>query len=317
MKARNRKAQKRDNGSVQRTAVATRLPRAKDTGFREGRFQAADGTEIVWNATGDGQPLVLCDGIGCDQYAWKYLVPHFQDQYTLIRWNYRGHGKSATPKDMTRLRMEDVRQDLHQLIDHIDLGKPIMVGHSMGVQVVLDYAAHRAGGTAGLVLMCGAPGRPLTTFHDSDRGDKIFPHLLRIVQRFPKQVRALWRLMLTGSLPYEVAIRGEVNGDFLLREDFMPYFTHLRERMDPVVFFTMLGSLNSHDVSDYLPQVDVPTLIIAGERDTFTPAWLSERMHAQIPESELLFLPGGSHTAPIEFPQIVNARVARFLSERF
>jgi len=307
---------KPENEEVQASA-ATLLPKARNAAFREGRFDASDGTQIYWNAVGEGEPLILCDGIGCDQYAWKYVVPYFEREHTLIRWNYRGHGKSSTPTDMNRLRMEDVRTDLHQLIDASGVSKPILMGHSMGVQVVLDYAAHHVNAARGLVLMCGAPGRPLATFHDSDRGDKMFPYLLRLVQRYPQQVRKLWRFMLQGNLPYEVAIRGEVNGDFLLRGDFMPYFQHLRERMDPLVLFTMLGSLNSHDVSDFLPHVDVPTLIVAGERDTFTPAWLSERMHAQIPASELLFLPGGSHTAPIEFPEIVNFRVEKFFRERF
>jgi pimeloyl-ACP methyl ester carboxylesterase len=140
---------------------------------------------------------------------------------------------------------------------------------------------------------------------------------MRVANAYPSLVRLMWKTALTGTLAYEIAVRTEVNGDFLLREDFLPYFAHLRERIDPLVFLTMLGSLNAHDVSPRLNEVGVPTLIVAGERDTFTPAWLSERMHAQIPGAELLLLPGGSHTAPIEFPELVNMRVERFLRERF
>ncbi len=308
-RARNHRRRSGDNQNVQAPAP--------NAAYRSGRFAAVDGTDIAWNAVGTGPALILCDGIGCDQYAWKYLVPYFQDRHTVVRWNYRGHGRSGTPRDLSRLRMEDVRLDLHHLIDHLALDNVRLIGHSMGVQVVLDYYLHYLERVSGLVLMCGSPGRPLTTFHDTDHGDKIFPYLLRLVRRYPNLSRSVWRLMLRGSLAYEIAVRGEVNGDFLLREDFMPYFEHLRERIDPLVFLTMLGGVNRHDVTPRLPDVSVPTLIVAGERDTFTPAWLSERMHAQIPGSELLFLPGGSHTAPIEFPELVNLRLEKFFRDRF
>ena len=71
----------------------------------------ADGTRIhysVWDplevapggATDAPPPhtLVLCDGIGCDGYAWKYLIRHFQRTCRIIHWQYRGHGKSGLPQ---------------------------------------------------------------------------------------------------------------------------------------------------------------------------------------------------------------------------
>lgn len=270
---------------------------------------------IYYNVTGSGPALILCDGIGCDQYAWKYLVPYFQERHTIVRWNYRGHGKSATPADHSRLRMSDVRHDLHGLIRHLGLKDATLIGHSMGVQVVLDYYVHHKEQVKGLVTVCGSYGTPLKTFHDASVADKVFPYLLGAMKKFPRGARALWKTILKGSLAYEIAIRTEVNGAFLLREDFMPYFEHLRA-IDPLVFFGMLGELNSHDVYEHLQEIDVPTLIVAGEKDTFTPSWLSQKMHERIPGSDFLFISGGSHTAPIEFPELLNLRIEKFLRER-
>ena len=61
----------------------------------------------------------------------------------------------------------------------------------------------------------------------------------------------------------------------------------------------------------------MPTLIIAGEKDTFTPMWLSEKMAEMLPNSELMVVPTGSHTGPIEMPQLCNLRVERWLLDHF
>ena len=74
---------------------------------------------------------------------------------------------------------------------------------------------------------------------------------------------------------------------------------------EPRLLATTLGSL---------PHVDVPTLIVAGTDDTFTPYWLSEEMHARIPGSELLTVPGGTHVAPIEHPELITLRLEKFLA---
>lgn len=278
-------------------------------------FLADDGTEIAYNVTGRGRAMVLCDGIGCDQYAWKYFAPYFSDRFRIIRWNYRGHGRSGTPRDASQLTMENIRRDLARMLDHEDIKDVVLVGHSMGVQVVLDYALHHPEQVRALVPICGSYGRPLTTFHDSALGDKIFPYLNAAVQRFPKAATAIWKFMAGSPLAFPIAATFEVNGDFLAREDFQPYFDHLVS-MDPTVFFRMLGDLNSHDLVDKISAITQPTLIVAGEKDTFTPAWLSLKMQQKIAGSELLFIPGGSHTAPIEFPELLNLRVEKFFRER-
>ena len=68
-----------------------------------------------------------------------------------------------------------------------------------------------------------------------------------------------------------------------------------------------------HSAEDWLPKVDVPVLVIAGERDTFTPASLSEFMVEQMPQAELLMVKGGTHVAPIEQPELIAAKIKAFI----
>jgi pimeloyl-ACP methyl ester carboxylesterase len=76
----------------------------------------------------------------------------------------------------------------------------------------------------------------------------------------------------------------------------------------------MLKNASEHTAYDHLPLVKVPTLIVAGTEDTFTPYWLSEEMHARIAGSELLTVPGGTHVAPIEHPELIALRLEKFLA---
>jgi pimeloyl-ACP methyl ester carboxylesterase len=87
-------------------------------------------------------------------------------------------------------------------------------------------------------------------------------------------------------------------------------------KMDPVMFLRTLDSLKDHSVLDHLPKVDVPALVVGGEIDKFTPVWLSKRMADLIPGAEYLFVPQGSHTAPLERPGMVNNAIERFLREK-
>ena len=66
---------------------------------------------------------------------------------------------------------------------------------------------------------------------------------------------------------------------------------------------------------DDLPiaEINVPVLVVAGEKDTFTPASLSESMVERIPGGELLMVHGGSHVAPIEQPELIGGRIKQFL----
>jgi pimeloyl-ACP methyl ester carboxylesterase len=86
--------------------------------------------------------------------------------------------------------------------------------------------------------------------------------------------------------------------------------------VDFPMFLKMLRAAGEHSAEDTLADVSVPTLVVAGEKDTFTPAFLAQSMAKAIPGAELLVVAKGSHVAPIEQPELVNATIERFLRER-
>jgi hypothetical protein len=76
----------------------------------------------------------------------------------------------------------------------------------------------------------------------------------------------------------------------------------------------MAEAMHRHDAEALLREVRVPALIIVGDRDNFTPAWLGRVMASRIPVAELVVVEGGFHATIIEEPATVNAAVLDFLA---
>jgi pimeloyl-ACP methyl ester carboxylesterase len=283
--------------------------------MREQYVAARDGTSLFVRSTGAGLPVVLCDGIGCDGFVLRYLRPALAPCHQVVEWHYRGHGESAAPKDPEAVGIPDLRSDLLTVMDALAVDRPVLLGFSMGVQLALDFALHHPERVAGLVLMCGSYGHLLDTLHNTRLFSTAFPFLRDAMKRWPAIGREVWRRTVSSELFYRVAVSVEVEGRLIKRPDFQPYFDHLT-RMDPHLFVRMLDKVRHHTVEPRLHEIQAPTLIIAGERDTFTPVWLSRRMARQIPGAEILVVPFGTHATPLEMPELIELRLKQFLGER-
>jgi pimeloyl-ACP methyl ester carboxylesterase len=194
--------------------------------------------------------------------------------------------------------------------------RAVLAGHSMGVQIVVEAHRRAPERVAGLVLVCGAPGRLIDTFHDSPVLKVVFPYALAAFRQWPRFAATAFRTVVGSEVAMEYALAFEVNRALVHRGDLRRYFDDL-SCVDAGLFMTLLESAAAHDVTAYLPRIDVPTLVVAGERDGFTPMRLSVAMHEAIRGSELLVLPGGTHVGPLEHPDLVGSRVRAFLEERF
>jgi pimeloyl-ACP methyl ester carboxylesterase len=278
---------------------------------------APDGSRIAWTSRGRGRPaLLLTDGIGCAGYIWRKLAPELARRRRVVHWNYRGHGESDRPRDLADATVESCVDDLFAVLDAAGEERAILVGHSMGVQISLEAHRRAPRRVAGLILVCGAPGRLLDDFHDSGLLKVAFPYARALFGRWPTVAAAAFRTVVRSEIAMEYALAYEVDRSRIQRRDLRRYFDDLAN-VDAGAFVRLLESAEAHDATDHLPEVDVPTLVVAGERDGFTPMRLSQRMHEAIRGSELLVLPGGTHAGPIEQPELLSRRVRAFLTERF
>lgn len=283
----------------------------------EGFLDAEDGTRLFYGVRGDGDrvPVILNDGIGCDGFVWNYLQPHLAENRKVVHWHYRGHGRSGPPGTRKTMSIEGLSADLLRLMDHLKVERALMIGHSMGTQVQLELQRSAPERIAGFVFLCGSCGRITHTFQGSDVLAQILPGIRETAKRHRGLARAVWG-RVPPALAYRVArLSGEVDPDTIREEDFRRYWEHVCV-MDPDDFLQLLENAGEHSGEDLLPSIGVPSIVIAAERDTFTPPENAQAMADGIAGADMFVIRGGSHAAPVEQPMTVQLRIDKFLRER-
>jgi pimeloyl-ACP methyl ester carboxylesterase len=273
-----------------------------------------DGTRLAYRLVGQkqGPVYVLCDGISCDGFAWRYLEPALVAAGAqLLHIHYRGHGRSGLPPDHTRVTLPDLASDIDHLMGRLRLGPATLIGHSMGVQVTLETAWRHPDRVRAMVLMCGSYGRVLDGFKGSDIGARLLPLVVKLARQYRGAVSRTLRAVLPTSLTYWLAALGEIKGDKIRQQDFMPYLEHF-SRMPLDAFVTMLTDAHERTSLAFLPRLRQPALVLAGADDTFTPPSSSELLADRLPNADLVVIENASHTGPLEHPGRFNDAIMAF-----
>lgn len=290
---------------------------------RDRRVRSFDGTEIAYTVRGtDGPWVALVPGFACPDNFWKYLVPELERDHRVIVWDLRGLGLSGTPRPpgyrALNLKPADFSipgqaRDLGAVLDAEGVDRVVLIGHSMGGQVALEAYRQMRGRTRGIVMLTAPFESPLRTFYGRD-----FSNLVRAARlamlALPRSTVLVWRslFLLNPGLTHQLAQMTRSLGPDARLDDMATYYRHMGF-LDPLVMLMMIEAMRTHSAADVLPTIDVPTLVIAGTLDTFTPLPLAEAMRDTIPGAELVVVDGASHGAVIERPLAVNAAIRSFL----
>jgi pimeloyl-ACP methyl ester carboxylesterase len=212
--------------------------------------------------------------------------------------------------------MASLADDLARVLDANDLPRAVLLGHSLGTQVILEFAHLFPDRVLGLVPILGGFGHVADTFIDPRVGRAMYGAAYKIGTSIPDLLSVGLRLTLRRPIAWHFArLTGLVHPDLCRKEDMEPYMEHL-SRLDPRIFFEMARAAQEHDAGPYLAEIRSPTLVVAGERDLFTPRHLSVEMAQRLAQAEILEIPRGSHAALIEQPELINLRMEKFLRER-
>ena len=103
--------------------------------------------------SGEGRSLLLLHGLSSNARIWDLMAPYLSGRYRVIALDQRGHGLSDKPDD--GYTFEEVGGDLAAFIRALALERPLIVGHSWGGNVALQFAADRPDQVSGLVLVDG------------------------------------------------------------------------------------------------------------------------------------------------------------------
>ena len=282
---------------------------------RERYIASFDGTELACHAYGEGPPVLLCNGLGGSWRAWSHQMRHFVPGRQFVSWDYRGLYRSRAPRDRSALSVVDHALDGLAVMDALGIERTVLFGWSMGVQVALEIFRAAPERVSGIVLLNGLAGKLFSTVGNVSLVEHVAPPMLRGAGRASGLVSAATRQLVRVPGIVKLAKLSGMAAKTLDEEIFYALAASFGD-LDMGLYMKVLEGLGTHDASDLLPHVDVPVLVIAGDRDMLTPRTAMERMARRIPGSELYTIPTGTHYLAIEYPEMVNLRIAKFFEER-
>ncbi len=299
--------------------AAPRSPSPVELPVRSGFVRTEDGVDLYWKAVGAGPVIACCNGVGVSTFFWKYFVDHFAQRATVVVWDYRGHGRSSRRIDPLSADLSIARHaaDLIAVLDAVGATEPaLLVGHSMGCQVILEATRRHPERAAGLVLLLGTAGRALHTFYDTALSVPIFKVLRAVTFRAGEGANRLLRPLLESPLTWTLATGLRWVDPYYTRPEDLAHYTRHMAGLDQRLFMQCVAETDAHDAWGALPNIGVPVLVVAAELDVFTPLWCSQKIARTIPGAELFQLADATHAALVEQPDTIHHRVERFLSER-
>ncbi len=265
---------------------------------------------MFFEASGQAPQTLLLDGIGCDGYAWRYVKGPLKTRGGFCHAHYRGHGNSRVADPATcDVSMRALAEDALAVLDHLGVENPVILAHSMGVQVALEVALRRP--IRGLVLISGVSGQLASSFHDGLLKQAL-PFLLQVAATHERATRALWRLAPSRIALAMAKVLGEVEGELIIAEDFVRYWRGVR-RVHPHLFLRMLAEAEAHDLSGALSAVAVPTLVLSGTHDRFVPPERARALAETLLDAQLRLYPKATHALPAEFPKQTRDDIVAFI----
>lgn len=281
---------------------------------------APDGETLAYqlHGSGDKTPIVTVHGLVSSIHHWKFFLPHFAREREVLSWEYRGHGGQPAPKSVKHATVEQFAHDAHAVWQASHLPPTVVTGLSFGVQVALEMWRSHPEMVKALVLICGTAGRPLDRVSSSAVLRKSATSFVRAFTAQPLiagPVLALLRSSIGTRLACEIAFAtGGAHREACPPDVLEGLFGHVGA-LDAKLLGAITASYLEHDGWDVLPTIDVPTLIIAGDKDQLTPVETAERMHELVPGSKLVVFPGHSHLVQVEKPREVHLAIDDFLRE--
>ncbi|MGD8861078.1 MAG: alpha/beta hydrolase [Myxococcales bacterium] len=277
-----------------------------------------DGTEIIHRLEGpaDAPALVLTNGLTTDTGFWRYLWPGWARDYRVLMWDLPGHGESGPARTRGSATMEGAAVIIEELMDAAGMGRAVQIGWSTGSQVIFELYRRAPARCAALVSLLGTAGRVLDTATLPLPGP-VIDGLSRVMPPalFSASSRALSRASDT-RLGHFLGRRLGLLGPDASEPDVRAITRHMRTLHAPTVQI-MLRSAQAQSASDLLPRLQVPLLIVSGDRDPFAPAeTVATAMQRAAPDAELVRLPHGTHTALLDHATVIDGAVRSFLQRR-
>ena len=265
---------------------------------------------------GSGQPVALVHGLASNCRIWDLVAPILAEEFRVVALDQRGHGQSFKPNE--GYDFATVVSDLDGFIDALELAHPIIVGHSWGGDVALEYDIAYPGKARGLCFVDGGTieisGRPDWTLEDAKR--EMAPPLWTGVTLEAFSARLRSRSIAMDN-PH---IQDIVLANFNTLED-----GTIASRLSRENHLRIIEALWDHRPSELYPSVRCPVLLMParqkGDNSPQARRFRREesiaRAESLLPKAKTIWMEDSIHDVPLQRPELVASTIATHINNRF
>jgi len=253
------------------------------------------GLRIAFRRRGRGPVLLLLHGAVCDSRVWRAQLESLSDSFTVVAWDAPGCGASSDPPD--HFRLPEYAECLRGFLAAAGVHRPHVLGHSWGSALALALYGQSPGVVRSLVLVSAYAGWAGS-----------LP---------PEEVEQRLRLALRiAEQPAGAFAPSAIPGLFsdALPADRAEELARIMAEIRPAGTGTMARAIAEADLRDVLPRIEAPTMLLYGDADERAPLSVAQQLHARIPRSRLVVMPGLGHECYLESAGAFDAEVRAFLA---
>jgi 3-oxoadipate enol-lactonase len=258
-----------------------------------------DGIRIAYDRYGDGAPnhtVVFLHAFPLNRLMWAPQLEDLRGVWQVIAPDMRGHGASDVTGEAAS--MERMADDVHALVESIDVGRVVLVGLSMGGYVALSFMRKYGDTVRALVLA--------DTRATADNEEARAARYTLIEEVAAKGAPVLAESMLPKLLSQKSVEE---------KAELVVAVRRMIETTSPSgIAGALAGMAERPDSTDVLAQIAVPTLVVVGAEDTVTPEADARAMADAIPGARLEVIEGAGHLSNLEQPAEFNKILREFLS---
>lgn len=255
------------------------------------------GGELAYAVQGEGPPLVLISGLGGLASFWSDFATVCAPHFNVITYDHRGVGRSSELDGPTSIAA--MRDDLIGLLDHLGHASAAVLGHSTGGAIAQSLALAHPERISRLVLSATF-ARPCAYMR------RLFAGRIELLEQLGIDAYRRHAVTLLNA-PYWL----DAN-DKTVEAELASAAGRSKPGDAAAVRQRMLAVLG-HDADELLPAISCPTRVVVAADDIVTPAYLSQRLAAGIPQADLRVLARGGHYAMRAEPDAYRDEVLGFL----
>ena len=250
---------------------------------------------IFQTGTENKQTIIFIHGFPFDHKMWDKQVDYFKKDFHCISYDIRGLGES--PAGDGQYTIEGFVDDLFNIINELELKKPVICGLSMGGYIALR-AVERDEEKFGGLILCDTKAEA-----DNNQG-KI------------TRANGIKEINLNGVGKFaETFIEKCVAEDFIKKHKIeYEEIVNRSKHSGPLgVKGCLLAMISRTDTTGYLQKLKFPVLLLGGEMDTLTPPDVMMAMADKINHAEFVLVPDAGHSSPLENSKVFNYALKKFL----